>query len=97
MAFWNFFRRYILNKYVVVCLGFAALMMFCGEQSLIHRMERAHQISELEDEIEMYEQKLEETQQRLDELDGNSENLEKYARERYLMHASGEDVYVFDE
>lgn len=97
MGVWSFLRRYLLNKYVLVSLVFAIVLMFCGEQSVVHRIERSRQISELEDEIELYQKRLEDTQRRLDELEGNSDNLEKYARERYLMHASGEDVYVFEQ
>ena len=89
--------KYLFNKYVLTCAIFAVILTFCGEQSIIHRIERARHIAELEEEVKSYEQRLEETARRLDEIDSNSDNLEKYARERYLMHESGEDVYVFDE
>jgi cell division protein FtsB len=45
-------------------------------------------------EKEYYQQKIEEDRRRIDELKTNTENLEKFAREQYLMKKDNEDIFV---
>jgi cell division protein FtsB len=42
-----------------------------------------------------YEKKIKEDTQQLKELKTNRENLEKFAREQYLMKKDNEDIFVF--
>ncbi|MCQ2335330.1 MAG: septum formation initiator family protein [Paludibacteraceae bacterium] len=49
-----------------------------------------------EAQLREYNKMIDETQQQLQVLD-DPEALEQLARERYLMHADGEDVYLIDE
>ncbi|MBQ7210227.1 MAG: septum formation initiator family protein [Paludibacteraceae bacterium] len=87
----------MLNKYVLICLIFAIVLTFCGDQSLINRFRRERQISQLEEEIELYEKRLDDTRRSIETLQSGKEELERYARERYLMHEDGEQVYVVEE
>lgn len=87
----------MFNKYVLACLVFAFVLMFCGEKSVSRRIAMARQERELEKEIESYRQRLGNTRERLEELNSGAENVEKYARERYYMRVDGEDVYVFED
>lgn len=93
---WLFTRKYMLNKYVLICLIFAIVLTFCGDQSLINRFRRERQISQLEEEIELYEKRLDDTRRSIETLQSGKEELERYARERYLMHEDGEQVYVVE-
>lgn len=86
----------MLNKYVLICLIFAIVLTFCGDQSLINRFRRERQISQLEEEIELYEKRLDDTRRSIETLQSGKEELERYARERYLMHEDGEQVYVVE-
>lgn len=49
---------------------------------------------QLEKDKAYYEKKIIEDSQRLKELKTNKENLEKFAREQYLMKRDNEDVFV---
>ena len=60
------------------------------------RIKNAITIRELKQEIEYYKDKSEKSKQRLQELKSDKEDLEKFARERYRMHAPDEDVYVVE-
>lgn len=97
MKLWLKIRQYVLNKYVLTCLVFAVVLAFCGEHSLVERKKRSRQITELEEEIRVYDGKLKETRSQIEELKSGSGQLERYAREQYMMHADDEDVYIVKE
>jgi len=96
-AIWNWLRRYVLNKYVVTLVIFAIVLTFCGEQSLLHRVERAHEINEKEAELKAYQDAIKETNAQIERMNASTENLEQFAREQYFMHADNEDVYIVNE
>ncbi|MBQ9705942.1 MAG: septum formation initiator family protein [Paludibacteraceae bacterium] len=94
---WLNLRKYLLNKYVLVCLLFAFVLAFCGEQSLVNRIARARRIAAMEKELDAYRSETERYQRDLDNLENSPDNLERFAREHYYMHAPDEDVYLIDE
>jgi cell division protein FtsB len=57
-------------------------------------MSELRKIHNLEKEKEYYLQKIENDRNRLKELQTNSENLEKFAREQYYMKKPNEDIFV---
>ncbi|MCQ2324562.1 MAG: septum formation initiator family protein [Paludibacteraceae bacterium] len=89
-------KKYLLNKYSITLLVFFVVIMFVGDQSLLERMRRAHQIHLLERRLEQYHQGTKEAERELIMLQ-NPDSLEKYAREKYYMHTPDEDVYVVPE
>ena len=94
--FWEIIKKYIVNKYVIVLLIFGFVMFFVGEQSIRVRLHKARQISELEEQRDKYQQGIEEAQRELQILQ-STDSLEKYAREKYLMHADNEEVFLISE
>lgn len=86
----------MLNKYSITLLVFFVVIMFVGNQSMLERMRRAHQIHLLERRLEQYHQGTKEAERELIMLQ-NPDSLEKYAREKYYMHTPDEDVYVVPE
>lgn len=54
-------------------------------------------IHSLENEKEYYQKKIESDNKKLKELKTNDENLEKFAREQYLMKKSDEDIFIVEE
>ena len=55
------------------------------------------EINQLEDDREYYLEQIQKDSARLSELTTNKENLEKYAREQFLMKKPNEDVFVVIE
>lgn len=94
---WKKMRKYVLNKYVLTILIFAIMFIFFGDQSLIAKARRSVQIRDLKEQISDYEKRIEETNKKIEELESSPENLERYARERYGMHADNEDVFIVEE
>jgi cell division protein FtsB len=95
-SIWLAIRRYLLNKYVLTLLVFGFIMFFVGDQSLRVRLHKAQQIRELEEQRDTYSSAIEEAKHELQIL-SSRDSLERYAREKYLMHAPGEDVYLVPE
>ena len=59
-------------------------------------MENSRTIKKLEEELSFYKKKSEENKKRIEQLKADKEQIEKFARERYRMHALDEDVFVVD-
>ena len=57
---------------------------------------RLLKIRQLKGDIEHYQHVIDESNRRLNELRSNSENLEKFAREQYLMKKPNEDIYIIE-
>ncbi len=93
---WLVLRKYVLNKYVLTILVFAAVFLFVGEQSLIKDMKRSRQIRQTEQELRASETAIREARHKMQILQ-QPDSLEKFAREQYLMHTDSEDVYLVEE
>lgn len=64
------------------------------DNSLIHRFQNRREIHELNKEIERYRKQYEEDSKTLKEITSNPKELEKVAREKYLMKQENEDIYI---
>lgn len=88
------FRRY---KYLIV-VGLCSLYVgFLNDSSLVRRLGYRYEIGVLKDEIEKYRAEYEDYTQKLNDLTANPEDIEKIAREKYLMKKPNEDIYVFED
>lgn len=81
---------------VVSVIGLIALL-YPGEDSLFSLLEYSSQLKSMTKEKEQLKVKIEEDRQKLDQLRFKKEKLEKYARERFLMKAEDEDLYIIEE
>ncbi|MBO7159995.1 MAG: septum formation initiator family protein [Paludibacteraceae bacterium] len=91
----QFFRSNTF-KYLLVVIVFLVAMFTSSEHNIQTRIKNAITIRELKQEIDYYKEKSEKSKQRLQELESDRDDLEKFARERYRMHAPDEDVYVVE-
>ena len=85
------------NKYILAVTVFFCWMIFFDNNNFIDRYFYYKDIRKLKDKKTYYEQKIKEDRQKLDELKTNADNLEKFAREQYLMKKENEDIYLVDE
>jgi cell division protein FtsB len=93
-----FFRvvKPVVNKYTIA-LGLFALIMSFGEYSWFQRVKLTNSVERLEKEKKQYEDDLQKAKSELNSLNKNTENLERMAREKYLMHKPNEDVFIVKE
>ncbi len=96
----RFFEKiwpYLKNKYVLAISIFIIWMLFFDQNNMVDRIRMGLEIRQLEDDREYYQEQILKDSTSLSELTTNKENLEKYAREQFLMKKDNEDVFVVIE
>jgi len=88
---------WLKNKYVLTISVFAIWMLFFDQNNVVDRLQMMSEIRRLEADREYYLEQIVKDSTRLHELTTNRENLEKYAREQFLMKKKNEDVFVIIE
>jgi cell division protein FtsB len=61
------------------------------------QVELTQKLNQLEEEKRFYKTAIEKNRSALHELKSNPANLEKFAREKYLMKKDNEDIFVIVE
>lgn len=87
--------KLISNKYIWVLLFFCTWMVFLDNYSYFDHRILDKQIEDLEDNSAYYEQEIKKDQKNIKQLK-NSEQIEKYAREKYYMKKDSEDIYIIE-
>ena len=82
------------NKYVLTSLLFLIWMLLFDQNNLNERRKNSREYNQLLEEKDYYLKKIEEDRKRIQELKTNNENLEKFAREQYLMKKDNEDIFI---
>ncbi len=85
---------WLLNKYVFATVVFFVWLAFFDRNNLVEEMQLRRKIVTLKREKEYYRKKIEEDKRKMEELLSSRENLEKFAREQYLMKRANEDIFV---
>ena len=85
------------NKFAIATAVFAVWVMFLDQNNLINLMSNRATLRDMEKQKEYYAKKIETDIQRTKELVSDEENLEKFAREQYLMKKPNEDVFIIIE
>lgn len=88
---------FIGNKYVLVALIFAAILLVIDENNVFQQAKTYRELTDIEDEIEMQSRHIEEQRDVLKHLSNDSVLLEKIAREEYMMKRINEDIYIIQE
>lgn len=90
-------RFFGLTAYqVAIVVVLIVMLFFLSDSSMTKRIRYETQIRELEAQIEYYQQQTASDMDKLHELRSNDEDLEKFARENYLMKKENEDVFIID-
>lgn len=90
--------HYILNhKYLFSLILFLGYMFFMDNYNLYSRAVNHLKIKKLKEEIAYYERLISQNKARKHELQSSDENIEKFAREQYLMKRKNEDIFIVNE
>ena len=89
--------RFIWNKYVIIIIAFIIWMLFFDTNSYLAHRKLNSELSKVSEEKSFYIKQISQDKQRANDLMSNDENLEKYAREHYLMKKDNEDIYLIIE
>ncbi|MDR1864646.1 MAG: septum formation initiator family protein [Bacteroidales bacterium] len=85
------------NKFSLSLILFFVWIVFFDSNNLIERAVKLKQVHQLERDKIYYKKKITEDRAKLEELESNPENLEKFAREQYLMKKAGEDIFIIEK
>jgi cell division protein FtsB len=85
------------NKFVYATLAFLVWLTFFDNNSLITQYKLSSTLNQLKEEKNYYEQEIERNRMEVEKLMTNEENLERFAREKYLMKKKDEDVFILVE
>ena len=84
----------VRNKFFWVTAAFLVWMLFFDKNDLLSQYQFHQQLSKLKTERDFYTKQTAQVTKDLNELTSNPAQLEKFAREKYLMKKDNEDVYV---
>ena len=82
------------NKYILTIIIFLVWILLLDSDNLIARYKELRELHKLKTDREYYIKRIEVDRQKLHELKTDNHNLEKFAREQYLMKKPGEDLYI---
>jgi len=88
--------KVLKNKYFIVTFLFVVWIMFFDTNNLISWYKDLKQLAWQNRQKVYYKEAIKQTDEKLQELASNKDSLEKFAREQYLFHEAGEDVYVIE-
>ena len=88
--------RVITDKYFIVTLAFAVIVLFVDRNNLISWAGDYLDVLRQERVIRQYQRDIKALDDKLDELTSDKDSLEKFAREQYYFQKKDEDVFIVD-
>ncbi len=82
------------SKYIVTFIAFIIWMLFFDTNSYLSHRALDKELDKVTKEKEFYISEIEVDSKRANDLMSSEENLERFAREEYLMKRENEDVYL---
>jgi len=87
----------ITNKYLFAFLIFSVWMIFLDDHNILFLRQNMNKLKKFRVENTYYKEKISIDTQKLKELQTDSKNLEKFAREQFLMKKKNEDIFLIIE
>lgn len=93
----NYFDRIpsvFKNKYLVAGVIFLVVMLFFNPITLVTQYKMRKELNGLKKELQFYRDETQKDSIELSRLLGDSLELEKLGREKYMMKRDSEDIYI---
>ncbi len=87
-------KGYLTNKYFISLIAVIIWVIFFDKDDLLSQRQLRNKLHQLQEEKKYYQQEIEKNKEDINELKTNPENLEKFAREKYLMKKENEEIFV---
>ncbi len=91
----NKWIRFLSNKYVLILVLFIIWMIFFDANSYLIHHELDSDIKALEDNTEFYKKEIEQDKGFIEKMKDSNE-IEKFAREKYYLKRDNEDIYIIE-
>jgi cell division protein DivIC len=82
------------NKYLITGVAFLLLMLFLDRNNLVSQYKMRKELNGLRKELKFYHDQAQKDSIELSRLMGDSLELEKLGREKYMMKRDSEDIYI---
>lgn len=90
----RFFKKYVLNKYILTVFLFLVWMIFFDSTSFLVINELNGNIKKSEHQLEYYKSEYEKNNAFYMKLMNNKSEKEKFARENYFMKKPNEEIFI---
>lgn len=87
--------RILSNKYTLILLLFIVWMVFFDTNSYFIHKELNDDINALQDTKEFYTEEINKDKQFIEKMK-DSDEVEKYAREKYYLKKENEDIFIIE-
>lgn len=87
--------KILTNVFVLILVPFLIWMLFFDENSYLVHRKFNKEIKDLESTISFYKNKIEQDKATIKKLE-DSLQLERFAREKYLLKKENEDIYIIE-
>lgn len=94
MSLLSFVKKAVFNRYLLALAAFVVWMLFFDKNDFFIQMQRYQELKELNEKIDYYKSQITYTQAEIKALENDPGTLEKYAREKYFMKRSNEEIFV---
>jgi cell division protein DivIC len=91
---WHKAFNLFINKYFLSIVGFSIWIIFFDQHNLVDRFKSRQHLDQLIKDTVFYQEKIRNDREMIRLLKTNPQNLERFAREKYLMKAPDEEVFV---
>lgn len=85
---------FLKNKYLIAFVLVVSWCIFFDNNDLVTQYQMRQTVKQLRNDRQYYLDEIRKNKQAMLELQTNPENLEKFAREKYLMKKDNEDLFV---
>ena len=93
-AFFKIIVPVVLNKYFISIVAVIIWITFFDKDDLLSQYQLTQKLQQIKAERNYYLTEIEKSKKDMNELRTNPANLEKFAREKYLMKKDDEDIFV---
>jgi cell division protein DivIC len=94
MKFVNKIPSILKNKYLITGVAFLVLMLFLDRNNLVSQYKMRKELNGLRKELKFYHDQAQKDSIEYSRLTGDSLELEKLGREKYMMKRDSEDIYI---
>ncbi|MCB0735175.1 MAG: septum formation initiator family protein [Flavobacteriales bacterium] len=91
------FRKLIRNKYFLIFFALMAWLTFFDANNFLYQYRLGKEIRTLQTEADFYRTEIAKLKEQKEALNTDKRQLEKYAREHYLMKKADEDLFLIRE
>lgn len=91
----NKWIKIISNKYLLIIVGFGVWMVFFDTNSFLIHRELDKEIEGLENNAEFYQKEIDHDKSFMKKMEDSNEK-EKFAREKYYLKKENEDIYIIE-